>query len=165
MNIIGLNESPISAYQNLNKKYKLIAFQETKFSASKKIARADYFVRTVDFQAKTFWSPIDSINRKGQNGVGLILFSGHLFDTIADISDEIIPTYMQSRYIILDTKIEKTRIMIHIIYAPVQTQNRKEFFNFLPSEYPEEVPHIILGDFNVPMNPTMDSIINTTTTD
>ncbi|CAI5722284.1 unnamed protein product [Peronospora effusa] len=49
-------------------------------------------------------------------------------------------------------------LFIHVVYAPVTVPKRKRFLTALPSNFPFDAHHLVLGDFNIPMGPVMDKV-------
>ena len=49
------------------------------------------------------------------------------------------------------------RVWIHVVDAPSHLSECLSFFRSLPHDAPAGMQHIVLGDFNVLLNPTLDS--------
>nr|CCA25345.1 AlNc14C292G10251 [Albugo laibachii Nc14] len=104
-----------------------------------------------------FWSPCPASSSKGRNGVGLLLSSTHPFGQVVNITTRHLPPALHDCYLILDTSILSQRVWIHVVYAPAQFSDRIQFFTSLPTDLPRDVQHIVLGNFNVPLDPTLGS--------
>nr|CCA16183.1 AlNc14C19G1963 [Albugo laibachii Nc14] len=133
----------------------MIALQETRLSNDDNQRKNDRFIRIVDANARVFWFPISEAS--GHNGVGLILSSHHPFGPIVNVTSLHINQSVHDPYLLLDTSIMSQRIWMHVVYAPSHLPERLSFFQSLPHDGPAGLQHIVLGDFDVPLNPTLDS--------
>ncbi|KAH9149615.1 hypothetical protein LEN26_004206 [Aphanomyces euteiches] len=89
------------------------------------------------------WGGVATILRKGVPG----------FDRLVHLSNHDVP----NRYLLLHTKWGQYDLFYHNVYAPVEGAERAEFFEELPSDFPHDAIHIVMGDLNVPFNPQLDS--------
>lgn len=159
LNANGLNQSTLELFQHLFADFQLVAFQETKFSEYDRVKRADYFAHAVDAKAKTFWShQVDSdfSAARGKAGVGLIFTGRSPFTSVHDVTLDYAAEALRHHYIVAEASISDYRLFIHVVYAPVTVPERKSFLEALPSRFPAGAHHLVLGDFNVPMDPVLD---------
>nr|CCA20275.1 pollike protein putative [Albugo laibachii Nc14] len=156
LNINGLNKPHPTLYRTLLSRYQSIALQETRLSSEDNRRINEHFFRSVNANATLFWSPCPASSSKGRNGVGLLLSSAHPFGPVVNITARHLPSALHDRYLILDTSILSQRVWIHVVYAPAQSSDQIQFFTSLPTDLPRDVQHIVLGDFNVPLDPTLD---------
>lgn len=164
MNINGLNPPKKSdqrtpfkrMFERLLANYQLIAFQETRFTDADHINVVEHFIKTSDSKARAFWSDLNKPTYDFRNGVGIVLSGAHPFTEVKDVTSKYIGDGQLTRYLVLDARIDDLRVFIHVVYAPVQPAERKEFFNALPTRYPEGAEHIVVGDLNTPLDPLLD---------
>ncbi|OQR88236.1 Endonuclease [Achlya hypogyna] len=62
-----------------------------------------------------------------------------------------------NRYLVHSTEWNGARVFYHNVYAPVEPRLRAAFYSDLSREFPEHSLHIIMGDFNVALNSTVDA--------
>uniref|UniRef100_K3WE34 Endonuclease/exonuclease/phosphatase domain-containing protein n=1 Tax=Globisporangium ultimum (strain ATCC 200006 / CBS 805.95 / DAOM BR144) TaxID=431595 RepID=K3WE34_GLOUD len=54
--------------------------------------------------------------------------------------------------------VECAPIYIHNVYAPVDQQEKQQFFSSLETEeFEDQATHMVLGDLNTPLDPRLDS--------
>ncbi|CAK4120485.1 unnamed protein product, partial [Aphanomyces euteiches] len=63
-----------------------------------------------------------------------------------------------NKYMVVHTWWEDTPVFFHNVYAPVQNQEREAFFDALPRDFPVNAQHIIMGDFNLPLQRELDAM-------
>ncbi|KAH9107181.1 hypothetical protein AeMF1_017421, partial [Aphanomyces euteiches] len=63
-----------------------------------------------------------------------------------------------NKYMVVHTWWEDTPVFFHNVYAPVQNQEREAFFDALPRHFPVNAQHIIMGDFNLPLQRELDAM-------
>lgn len=80
------------------------------------------------------------------------------FGPILNITSQQCNTSIHDRYLLLATSLLSQRIWIHVVYAPFQLSERITFLKSRPTNVPQDVQHIVLGDFNIPLDPTRDSL-------
>ncbi|RHY28187.1 hypothetical protein DYB32_006161 [Aphanomyces invadans] len=61
------------------------------------------------------------------------------------------------RYLVARTTWQGLAVYIHNIYAPTESQLRREFFQGLPRDFEDDSLHIVGGDFNIPVDPALDT--------
>ncbi|KAF1319013.1 Pollike protein, partial [Globisporangium splendens] len=159
LNINGLNQPSLSLFTRLFNDFQLIAFQETKFSDPDKLRKTNFFAKAADAKAELFWShrtDEDFPVSRGRGGVGVVFSGRHPFTSLKDVTlDYSTPNLLQN-YLLIDASIQDFRLFIHIVYAPVTVAERKTFFSALPSTFPVDAQHLVLGDFNTPLDPSLD---------
>ncbi|OWZ18668.1 Pol Polyprotein [Phytophthora megakarya] len=165
MNINGLNKPPIGFFKRLFSQYSLIALQETKFSSSDVVRRVTIFSKVCDSKSVCFWSHKTNPNfsmERGRDGVGLLLSGNHPFHEVKDVTVNYIqPTQsvsLDNHYLVVRAQIEEFTTFIHVVYALVQLADRKIIFEHLPTRFPDDSHHLVLGDFNVTMDPVVDEV-------
>lgn len=166
MNVNGLNKLELSPFQHFLSRYHLLAFQETKFSDSDRIRRANHFAHAADANARTFWShreDSDLSARRGRAGVGLVLSGQFPFDDPQDVTSTFAAEDFDfpHHYLVVKATSGDDDIFIHVIYAPVDPADRKRFLESLPTRFPPGARHIAVGDFNVPLDPLLDELVPT----
>ena len=69
---------------------------------------------------------------------------------------------LTNRYLVLVGDLAGQQVYIHVVYAPVNSsvhhQNRVAFFNSLPRTFPSNSMHIVCGDFNSTLDPSLDEL-------
>ena len=114
----------------------------------------------------TFWSeeiqsrhnPTTKANR--HNGVAILINKEHPFTQIK-IRNDLIPESIKSqqRYLILELHYNDQKILLHNIYVPVNIKEKIEFLTIINQiNYPTNYSHIVGGDFNTIINPTLDQL-------
>ncbi|RMX62093.1 hypothetical protein DD238_006311 [Peronospora effusa] len=135
--------------------------RKPKFSDFDHVRRADYFAHSVDAKARTFWShQVDSdySAASGKAGVGVV-FSGRCpFLSLRDVTLRFADDALRHHYLVVEATIDDYSLFIHVVYAPVTVPKRKRFLTALPSNFPFDAHHLVLGDFNIPMGPVMDKV-------
>lgn len=169
LNINGINDISRLLFDTLFSTHNVIALQETKFSSSDNVRRATHFAHVADAKAKVFWSHND-LSRydttQGRNGVGILFSGSHPFISLADVTMDYCSdadmTVLRHRYMVIEAKVNDSTFFFHVIYAPVQAQDRRTYFDTLPIRFPDSALHIALGDFNLAVDATLDSSTATT---
>ncbi|EFX61361.1 hypothetical protein DAPPUDRAFT_340008, partial [Daphnia pulex] len=75
-------------------------------------------------------------------------FNRLVHDTALDIRD---------KYMVVHTWWEDIPVFFHNVYAPVPNEEREEFFEALPRNFPANAKHIVMGDFNLPLDRECDA--------
>ncbi|KAI9914919.1 hypothetical protein PsorP6_007740 [Peronosclerospora sorghi] len=124
------------ADMDLFSQFILVAIQETTFSSSEAVRRVTHFSKVCESMSISFWShPTTqefSVTR-GRDGVGLLLSGKHPF---------------QTNVLQLDSS-----------FPPPSGCDRKDFFDALPTRFLDDFHHLVMGYFNVPMDPILDEVI------
>ncbi|KAG6612001.1 putative pollike protein [Phytophthora cinnamomi] len=136
--------------------YQLVAFQETKFTKSDNLRIVTSYINSADSRAQVFWSHRNDDDFTGHDGVALILSGRHPFTAVEDVTQTYASADHLARYLVLDARIDDFQVFIHVVYAPVDTPDRKRFFESLPTRFPDAANHLVLGDLNTPMDPVLD---------
>nr|CCA19883.1 AlNc14C81G5293 [Albugo laibachii Nc14] len=72
--------------------------------------------------------------------------------------EEITERSIRNRYLVLRLLIHDAPVYIHNVYAPVKAEERVLFFsNCTPTISIQPSTHLVLGDFNTPLNPAVDA--------
>ncbi|KAF1331678.1 putative Pollike protein, partial [Globisporangium splendens] len=104
-------------------------------------------LRVVEGEVTT-WSNVSvvSVNTNGIKKKG--------FDTAEEVSRLSVP----GRYLVVKAMVECAPIYIHSVYAPVDQQEKQQFFSSLDTEgFEDQATHFVLGDLNTPLDPRLDS--------
>lgn len=62
------------------------------------------------------------------------------------------------RYLVVRTERDATPICFHNLYAPVEDDERAAFFGSLPRDFEPHANHVVGGDFNLPMDASLDEM-------
>ncbi|RHY28214.1 hypothetical protein DYB32_006134, partial [Aphanomyces invadans] len=62
------------------------------------------------------------------------------------------------RYLVVRTAWHGLPVYIHNLYAPTESHLRCEFFQGLPRAFEDDSLHLIGGDFNLPIDPALDTV-------
>jgi len=65
------------------------------------------------------------------------------------------------RYLVVRTEWDDTPVYFHNVYAPVEDDERAAFFRDLPRDFEDGAMHIVGGDFNLPMDVSLDALTYT----
>ncbi|KAI9914298.1 hypothetical protein PsorP6_008312 [Peronosclerospora sorghi] len=106
--------------------------------------------------ARAFWSNRNKATFNFRNGVGVVLSGTHPFTDVEDVTSKYAGDEKLTRYLVLEARIDDLWVFIHVVYAPVQPADRKNFFDALPTRFPEEAENIVIGDLNTPLDPLLD---------
>ncbi|ETP51167.1 hypothetical protein F442_03635 [Phytophthora nicotianae P10297] len=72
-------------------------------------------------------------------------------------AEEVRQTTIPGRYLLIRLVHAGSTVYIHNIYAPVNASERSHFYQSLPAEFDQDSHHLVLGDFNVAIDPILDS--------
>ncbi|KAH9180949.1 hypothetical protein AeNC1_017076 [Aphanomyces euteiches] len=61
------------------------------------------------------------------------------------------------RYLVVSTQWSGSPVYFHNVYAPVEDTHRADFFANLPHQFEDNSIHIVGGDFNFPMDASLDA--------
>ncbi|CAK4491917.1 unnamed protein product, partial [Aphanomyces euteiches] len=138
----------------------IVALQETKFASEKKFSTFMFHLDHALGKNKYFIAANDhrllggELEQYRSGGVAMI-FQHTIpgFDTLHherqyDIED---------RYMVVSSMWGDDPIYYHNVYAPVEDSERDAFFDALPRNFPIASKHVVMGDFNLPMDRALDS--------
>lgn len=151
MNTNGIKQNGHLFIEKLISKYSVSCVQETKFGDSTHLATFKFHLDSC-FEHKIFVddpnSQLHRPTRGRRNGVLTILrsdFPG--FDSAVAVPSVSIP----GRYLVVKVMVEGAPIYVHNVYAPVDRQEKQQFFSSLVTEeFDDHATHFVLGDLNTP---------------
>ncbi|KAF1315563.1 putative Pollike protein, partial [Globisporangium splendens] len=157
VNTNGVKKNGHLLIENLLSKYAMSCVQETKFADRSHLASFKFHLESA-FEHKLFVSDSNSLldrpTRGRSNGVLTVLrsdFPG--FDTVVEMTRMTVP----GRYLVVRVTVELAPVYIHNVYAPVDKQEKQAFFSSLPTEeFEDGATHLVLGDLNTPLDPSLD---------
>ena len=117
------------------------------------------YIHTADSQSQVFWSHRADGDCSGRDGVALVLSGSHPFASVADLSTTYAPADLLHHYLVVEAMLGHTRLFIHVVHATVQVQDRKSFFESLPTHFPDDACYLVLSDLNIPMDPFLDELV------
>lgn len=158
VNTNGIKKNGHLLIENLLVKHSLSCVQETKLRDAHHFSTLQ-FNHSSRFQHRLFVNDpnasatVTQANRSG--GVLTVLrsdFPG--YDSAQELSQLSVP----GRYLVVKVVVNRAPIYIHNVYAPVDNQEKVVFFNHLPVDFFEDgSSHIVLGDLNTPLDPSVDA--------
>ncbi|KAF1320234.1 putative Pollike protein, partial [Globisporangium splendens] len=100
-------------------------------------------------------SQLDRPTRGRSGGVLTVLRSDVPgFETAAEQPSLTVP----GRYLVVKLMVSDAPVYIHNVYAPVDRQEKQQFFSSLSTEgFEDQATHLVLGDLNTPLDPRLDS--------
>ena len=153
----GLNRPRLQFYQDLLSRYQVVAFLETKLSSQQLLQDNDYFLHATNAHACSFWSYSTSSEFGPRNGVALLFNGAHPFQDLHDETPLHANTaVLSNRYLVVSANLGTPRIYIHVVYGPVRAEDRASYFSALPRCFEDSSVHLVLGDFNMTMDPFLD---------
>lgn len=159
INANGLNQPTATFFDQVLRRYQMVALQETKFNNPDKLQSVEYFAHVADPTARCFWSHATTPLYNGRHGVGLMLATSSPFSDATDITSSIFSTTLTNRYLLVRAMLGGEPTYLHVVYAPDEEALRGEFFRALPLSLDPAAHHIVMGDFNVTMNDLLDQRI------
>ncbi|POM57483.1 Pol-like protein putative [Phytophthora palmivora] len=154
VNTNGVKKNGHLLIDNLLSKYALTCVQETKFADRSHLANFKFHLESA-FEHKQFPSDVNALldrpTRDRSNGVLTVLRSDFPdFDSAVDLTHMTVP----GRYLVVRVTVEHAPVYIHNVYAPVDKQEKQQFFSSLePEEFEDD---LVLGDLNTPLDPSLD---------
>ncbi|KAF1329068.1 putative Pollike protein, partial [Globisporangium splendens] len=139
-------------------KHSVACVQETKLSDRTHLSKFKFHLDS-SFKHRVFVNDpncqLDRPTRGRSNGVLTVLHSDFPgFDTAEEVSRLSVP----GRYLVVKVMVECAPIYIHNVYAPVDQQEKQQFFSSLDTEgFEDQATHFVLGDLNTPLGPRLDS--------
>ncbi|TDH72018.1 uncharacterized protein CCR75_000126 [Bremia lactucae] len=144
-------------YQDILSRYQVIAFQETKLTNMDSQAKNDYFLHAADAQASVFWSNQHTNLYQNRNGVALVFSGAHPFHNLNDVTQQYsVDPLLNNRYLVVAAQLGSIQLYFHVIYGPVLSSDRSNFFQALPRNFDDSAYHLVLGDFNITMDSDLD---------
>ncbi|ETV90086.1 hypothetical protein H310_15082, partial [Aphanomyces invadans] len=125
-------------------------YQTFRFHLDHALGMGNYFLATNDHRHTQ-----DSSEQHRSSGVMMLFhkdtpgFERLVHNTAMDIPN---------KYMVVHTWWEDTPVFFHNLYAPVRDQEREVFFEALPRDFPANAQHIVMGDFNLPLDRLLDSV-------
>jgi exonuclease III len=158
VNTNGIKKNGHLFIESMLSKYSVSCVQETKFGDNTHLSNFKFHLDS-SFQHKVFVddpnSQLHRPTRGRSNGVLTVLrsdFPG--FESAVEIPS----LSVAGRYLVVKVMVENTPIYIHNVYAPVDRQEKQQFFSSLATEeFEDQATHFVLGDLNTPLDPRLDS--------
>ncbi|ETO82053.1 hypothetical protein F444_03723 [Phytophthora nicotianae P1976] len=130
--------------------YHIIGVQETKFRDVHHLSSAsDHCLFVSDRNSS---SPVQVGPRSG--GVATLL---HPDLPGVGSAEEVRQTTIPGRYLLIRLVHAGSTVYIHNIYVPVNASEHSHFYQSLPAEFDQDCHHLVLGEFNVAIDPILDS--------
>ena len=157
VNTNGIKKNGHLAIQHTFSKYALCCLQETRFRDRQHLETFRFHLIST-FSAKSFVSDTNSLHshpsRERVNGVMTIIrsdFPG--FETAEAVQS----VTVQDRYLVVRLVVHGAPVYVHNVYAPVDSTERKPFFDQLPTgSFEANASHIVCGDLNTTLCPSLD---------
>jgi exonuclease III len=158
VNTNGIKKNGHLFIESMLSKYSVSCVQETKFGDNTHLSNFKFHLDS-SFKHKVFVddpnSQLHRPTRGRSNGVLTVLrsdFPG--FESAVEIPS----LSVAGRYLVVKVMVENTPIYIHNVYAPVDRQEKQQFFSSLATEeFEDQATHFVLGDLNTPLDPRLDS--------
>lgn len=158
VNTNGIKKNGHLFVESMLSKHSATCVQETKFSDATHLSKFKFHLDS-SFQHRVFVNDpncqLVRPTRGRSNGVLTVLrsdFPG--FDTAEEIPQLAVP----GRYLVVKVMVEGAPIYVHNVYAPVDQQEKQQFFSSLETEsFEDRATHFVLGDLNTPLDPRLDS--------
>ncbi|KAH9108056.1 hypothetical protein AeMF1_016690, partial [Aphanomyces euteiches] len=127
----------------------IVQFDKFQFHLNHALGKNKYFLASNDHRRNA-----DQVEQYRSGGVAMIFqatvpgFEHLHHESQYDIED---------RYMVVSSMWGDHPIFYHNVYAPMHDGERDAFFNALPRNFPLNSKHVVLGDFNLPMDRELDS--------
>lgn len=152
VNTNGIKKNGHLFVESMLSKHSATCVQETKFSDATHLSKFKFHLDS-SFQHRVFVNDpncqLARPTRGRSNGVLTVLrsdFPG--FDTAEEIPQLAVP----GRYLVVKVMVEGAPIYVHNVYAPVDQQEKQQFFSSLETEsFEDRATHYVLGDLNTPL--------------
>ncbi|KAF1331469.1 putative Pollike protein, partial [Globisporangium splendens] len=131
---------------------------ETKFSDKQHLSTFKFHLDS-SFKHQVFVNdPNSQLDRptRGRSGGVLTVLRSDVpgFETAAEQPSLAVP----GRYLVVKLMVSDAPVYIHNVYAPVDRQEKQQFFSSLSTEgFEDQATHLVLGDLNTPLDPRLDS--------
>ncbi|KAF1327226.1 putative Pollike protein, partial [Globisporangium splendens] len=139
-------------------KHSISCVQETKFSDKQHLSTFKFHLDS-SFKHQVFVNdPNSQLDRptRGRSGGVLTVLRSDVpgFETAAEQPSLAVP----GRYLVVKMMVSDAPVYIHNVYAPVDRQEKQQFFSSLSTEgFEDQATHLVLGDLNTPLDPRLDS--------
>ncbi|KAF1329066.1 putative Pollike protein, partial [Globisporangium splendens] len=158
VNTNGIKDNGHLFIDNMVSKHSISCVQETKFSDKQHLSTFKFHLDS-SFKHQVFVndpnSQLDRPTRGRSVGVLTVLRSDVPgFETAAEQPSLAVP----GRYLVVKLMVSDAPVYIHNVYAPVDRQEKQQFFSSLSTEgFEDQATHLVLGDLNTPLDPRLDS--------
>ncbi|KAF1327938.1 putative Pollike protein, partial [Globisporangium splendens] len=131
---------------------------ETKFSDKQHLSTFKFHLDS-SFKHQVFVNdPNSQLDRptRGRSGGVLTVLRSDVpgFEMAAEQPSLAVP----GRYLVVKLMVSDAPVYIHNVYAPVDRQEKQQFFSSLETEgFEDQATHLVLGDLNTPLDPRLDS--------
>lgn len=157
VNTNGIKRNGRKLIENVLSQYHIAGIQETKFRDAHHLSKFIFHVNSISHH-RVFASDRNSSSQvqigPRSCGVATLLHPDLLgVESAQEVTSATIP----GRYLLVRLMQADRPLYIHNIYAPVRASERAIFYQELPNHFEPVARHIVLGDFNVAIDPVMDS--------
>ncbi|KAF1320324.1 hypothetical protein FI667_g12572, partial [Globisporangium splendens] len=158
VNTNGIKNNGHLFIDNMVSKYSISCVQETKFSDKQHLSTFKFHLDS-SFKHRVFVNdPNSQLDRptRGRSGGVLTVLRSDVpgFKTAAEQPSLAVP----GRYLVVKLMVSDAPVYIHNVYAPVDRQEKQQFFSSLSTEgFEDQATHLVLGDLNTPLDPRLDS--------
>lgn len=158
VNTNGIKQNGHNFIENTLSKYQLSCVQESKFRGSSHLERFQFHLDS-SFTSRLFisdrGSELSHPTHRSRGGVLTIIkqdFPG--YESAEAVSSLTIP----GRYLVVRVLVDNVPFYIHNVYAPVDKAEKRDFFmNLTTSVFEDNAIHMVLGDLNTPLEPSLDA--------
>ncbi|KAF1318181.1 putative Pollike protein, partial [Globisporangium splendens] len=158
VNTNGIKDNGHLFIDSMVSKHSISCVQETKFSDKQHLSTFKFHLDS-SFKHQVFVNdPNSQLDRptRGRSGGVLTVLRSDVpgFETAAEQPSLAIP----GRYLVVKLMVSDAPVYIHNVYAPVDRQEKQQFFSSLSTEgFEDQATHLVLGDLNTPLDPRLDS--------
>ncbi|KAF1331450.1 putative Pollike protein, partial [Globisporangium splendens] len=158
VNTNGIKDNGHLFIDNMVSKHSISCVQETKFSDKQHLSTFKFHLDS-SFKHQVFVNdPNSQLDRptRGRSGGVLTVLRSDVpgFETAAEQPSLTVP----GRYLVVKLMVSDAPVYIHNVYAPVDRQEKQQFFSSLSTEgFEDQATHLVLGDLNTPLDPRLDS--------
>ena len=158
INTNGIKKNGQLFIQHTISKYAISCIQDTRLRDQQHLKTFRYHLDST-FRNKIYTSDHNSLtshpNAARVNGVMTILRSDFPGFESAMVIDNLT---VINRYIVVRVLVNNTPLYIHNVYAPVDSSERKLFFDHLNTElFEPQATHMVFGDLNTTLYPNLDA--------
>ncbi|RHY14198.1 hypothetical protein DYB32_010864, partial [Aphanomyces invadans] len=95
-----------------------------------------------------------------RDGCALLFSSSCPIQALEDVTPVDLPANTRNRYLVVKGRLAGFQVYIHVVYAFTGEDSRKaDFFNSLPFDFEDSARHIVCGDFNLVLDPSLDKVV------